>query len=32
MAKQVDYDKLYQVQNEILDIIFSKESIRFKDV
>ncbi len=27
MAKQVDFNKLYQVQNEILDIIFSKESI-----
>jgi len=27
MAERVDYNNLYQVQNEVLDIIFSEESI-----
>lgn len=27
MAEPVDYNRLYQVQNEVLDIIFSEESI-----
>jgi len=27
MADQIDYSKLYQVQNEVLDVVFSEESI-----
>jgi len=27
MENQIDYSKLYQVQNEVLDVVFSDESI-----